>query len=129
MNATRRVGSQVDPVIDPTPPVAPGALPWVGCGLGLLRNPTGFFRRCRERCGDTFQVDAFGYRLLCVFSPEGVKNLWVLPESHASKGLADYALLSHKVPAELFRGRRMFPHDLFGHDDVEAYLENLSAAV
>ena len=55
---------------------------------------------------DTFVVDAFAYRLLCVFSPEGVKQLWALPERDASKGVADFLLLRHKVPEELFAGRR-----------------------
>lgn len=117
------------PAIEPRPPQAPGRLPWVGAGLGLLRDPTAFFQRCRERLGDTFAVDAFGYRLLCVFSPEGVKQLWALPEAEASKGAADFALLSHKVPRALFAGRRTFPHGLFGQEEMEVYLANLREAV
>jgi cytochrome P450 len=117
------------PSIDPMPPRVGGALPWVGAGRALTRDPTAFFTRCRERFGDTFVVDAFGYRLFCVFSPLGVHNLWKLPEEEASKALADLTLLSHKVPIELFEGRRTLPHDLFARDDVETYLENLRAAV
>jgi cytochrome P450 len=117
------------PSVDPMPPRARGALPWVGAGRALTRDPTAFFTRCRERFGDTFVVDAFGYRLFCVFSPLGVHNLWRLPEEQASKALADLTLLSHKVPIELFEGRRTLPHDLFGRDDVETYLENLRNAV
>jgi len=97
--------------------------------VGLLRNPTSFFQRSRERCGDTFALDAVGYRLLCVFSPEGVRNLWAIPEASASKGLADYALLRHKVPDELFAGRRTRLHDLFRSDDTAAYLAKLDQAV
>lgn len=110
-------------------PRVSGAIPWVGAGLALLQDPTAFFRRTRERVGDTFLVEGFGYRLFCVFSPEGVKSLWALPEAQASKGVADFGMLAHKVPAELFIGRRTFPHMLFAREDVEVYLENLAAAV
>jgi cytochrome P450 len=110
-------------------PRVSGLLPWVGAGLSLLQDPTTFFQRTRERVGDTFLVEAFGYRLFCVFSPEGVKGLWALPEAQASKGVADFGMLAHKVPGDLFVGRRTFPHMLFAREDVEAYLDNLVAAV
>ena len=110
-------------------PRVSGILPWVGAGLSLLQDPTAFFGRARERYGDTFLVEAFGYRLFCVFSPEGVKGLWALPEAEASKGVADFGMLAHKVPAELFAGRRTFPHMLFAREDVEVYLGNLVSAV
>jgi cytochrome P450 len=106
-----------------------GVLPWVGPGLSLLHDPTAFFQRTRAQVGDTFLVEAFGYRLFCVFSPEGVKNLWALPEAEASKGVADFGMLAHKVPAELFAGRRTYPHMLFAREDVEVYLDNLVEAV
>lgn len=117
------------PSIDPMPPTVSGSLPWVGAGRALVRDPTGFFTDCRKRLGDTFVVDAFGYRLFCLFSPMGVRNLWRLPEETASKALADLTLLSHKVPIELFEGRRTLPHDLFARDDVEVYLDHLHQAV
>ena len=117
------------PSVDPMPPRISGTLPWVGAGRALTRDPTAFFNRCRERHGDTFVVDAFGYRLFCVFSPLGVRNLWRLPEEQASKALADLTLLSHKVPIELFEGRRTLPHELFARDDVETHLDNLRTAV
>jgi cytochrome P450/putative sterol carrier protein len=117
------------PAINPMPPMVSGSLPWVGAGRALVRDPTEFFSDCRERFGNTFLVDAFGYRLFCVFSPVGVRNLWRLPEEQASKALADLTLLSHKVPIELFEGRRTLPHDLFARDDVEVYLDHLREAV
>ncbi|MFK7898604.1 MAG: cytochrome P450 [Myxococcota bacterium] len=110
-------------------PRVPGLLPWVGPGLTLLQDPTAFFQRQRERVGETYLIESFGYRLACVFSPAGVRNLWALPEAVASKGLADFTMLSHKVPGDLFAGRRTFPHGLFGREDVEVYLENLNEAV
>jgi len=111
------------------PPRAPGRLPWIASGLGLLRNPTRFFSECRRRLGDTFVVDAFGFRLFCVFSPVGVQNLYALPESRGSFGLATYNLLKLKIPGELFAGRRNGPRTLFAGEDVERYLANLEEAV
>ncbi len=118
------------PHVEPPPPRAPGRLPWVGSGIPLLRDPTHFFVRTRERLGDTFLVDAFGYRLFCVFSPVGVRTLYALPEREASFGLATYELvMRHKLPLELVVGRRTRPHDLFGSQEVETYLAHLEEAV
>lgn len=115
--------------IAPMPPMASGLLPWVGSGLRLLRNPTRFFAAERLRLGDTFVVDALGYRMLCVFSPAGVQSLYALPEHEASFGLATYNLLRLKIPHELFEGRRNGPRNLFGNQDVERYITNLEEAV
>ena len=117
------------PEIVPCPPRAPGRLPWVGSGFALLRDPTRFLTRTRERLGDTFVVDAFGYRMLCVFSPDGVRSLYALPEHKGSFGLASYTLLRLKVPEQLFSGLRNGPHTLFRSDDVERYLANLQRAI
>ena len=115
--------------VTPMPPRTTGRIPWIRSGPALLRDPTTFFMNSRRRLGDTFVVDAFGYRLFCVFSPEGVRSLYALPERSASKAAADLALLSHKVPNELWAGRRNFPHDLFGRQEVETYLEQVEQAV
>jgi cytochrome P450 len=117
------------PAVDPLPPRVAATLPWVGAGFALLRHPTAFFARARTRHGDTFLVDAFGRRLFCVFSAAGVRRLYELPEADASKGLADFALLRLKIPDELVIGRRMRPHDLFGGEEVESYLDAVRAAV
>lgn len=118
------------PRTTPEPPRVRGGLPWIGAGLQLLRDPTGFFVRAREIHGDTFGVDAFGYRLFCVFSAEGVQALYRVPEREASFGLATFELvLRHKIPLELAMGRRTRPHDLFGAEDVEGYLGALEDAV
>lgn len=117
------------PQISPQPPTPKSRSPLGGPALSLLRDPTAYLQRCRDEVGDTFTFDAFGYRLFWVFSPEGVRNLWALPEAEASKGAGDFALLRHKVPDELFVGRRTLPHGLFARDDVQVYLENLRAAV
>jgi cytochrome P450 len=117
------------PAITPMPAIASAHLPWIGSGSALLRDPTAFFARCRRRLGETFVVDAFGYRLFCVFSAPAVRALYALPERFASKGFADYALLRHKIPDELFHGRRNFPHHLFGNQEVETYLDHVAEAV
>ena len=117
------------PAIEPMPPRIGRFPPWLGAGPPLLRNPTEFFRESRRRLGDTFVVDAFGWRLFCVFSPAGVRRLYELPEREASFGLATFQLIKYKVPTELLVGRRNTPHHLFGNQDVERYIGNLEEAV
>jgi cytochrome P450 len=122
--------SRALPAIDPAPPRAPGRWPWAGSGPRLLRDPTAFFAAARAALGDTFAVDAFGWRLFCVFSAAGVRALYALPEREASFGLATFELaFRHKAPLELVVGRRTRPHDLFGSQEVETYLGHLERAV
>ena len=116
------------PAIAPLPPMTRG-LPRVGSGLPLLWDPTAFFTRARRRHGDTFVTDAFGFRLLCLFSPEGVRSLYALEEKQASFGLATYSLIKFKMPEELLFGRRVTPHQLFGRDLTESYLSALDVAM
>jgi len=111
------------------PPRISGTVPWVGAGLRMLRDPTRFFARAQQRLGGTFVVDAFGFRLFCVFSPAGVRRLYELPEAEASFGLATYRLIGFKLPPELLAGRRNAPHHLFGNQRVEGYLGNLDDAM
>ena len=118
------------PAVEPMPPHARGAIPWLGAGLGLLRDPTAHLTRLRARHGDTFVLDGFGYRIFFVFSPAGVRALYAVPEEHASFGLATFELvLKRKIPFELALGRRTLPHDLFKNPDVETYLGHLARAV
>jgi len=117
------------PTVEPAAPTVGGSLPWVGGGLGLLADPTAFFQRQRRVHGDTFVVDAFGHRLFCVFSAEGVRSLYAQPEDRASFGIATYQLIKAKVPVELLLGRRNQPKTLFGSQLVEAYLGHLQRAV
>jgi cytochrome P450 len=118
----------VTPTVSPQPPRAGFHLPRVGAAISLFRDPTDFFERARQRHGDTFVVDVFGRPLFCVFSAAGIRSLWALPEATASKGLADFEMLRHKVPDDLFAGRRIRPHDLFSRDDVAEYLKNAEQA-
>jgi cytochrome P450 len=116
------------PDVSPLPPVVSG-LPRIGAGLPLLWDPTSFFRRARKKHGDTFVTDAFGFRLLCLFSPEGVKSLYALEEKMASFGLATYTLIKFKMPEELLFGRRVTPHQLFGRELTETYVQALDDAM
>ncbi|MCU1594090.1 MAG: Cytochrome [Frankiales bacterium] len=116
------------PSVTPVPPVVRG-LPRVGSGLPLLWDPTAFFTRARRKHGDTFVMDAFGFRLFCVFSPEGVKSLYALEEKNASFGLATYRLIKFKMPEDLLIGRRVTPHQLFGRELTETYASALDEAM
>jgi hypothetical protein len=118
-----------DSPVHPPVPTAGGRLPRIGCAAGLLWDPTSFFDRQRRLHGDTFAVEAFGHRLFCVFSPDGVRSLYAQPEDRASFGLATYNLIKSKVPLELLLGRRNHPKTLFGSQKVETYLDNLRRAV
>ena len=113
------------PSIDPLPPIADVALPWDEPSL----DPVADLAEARATYGDTFVVDSGGSRFLFLFSPVGVRSFYGLPESSASKGLADWQLLRRKLPDELFAGRRTFPHDLFKRDDVVQYLGALDQAI
>jgi cytochrome P450 len=117
------------PRIEPPAPVVAGPVPWLAGGAGMLWDPTAFFDRQRRRHGDTFVVEAFGHRLFCVFSADGVRSLYEQPEDRASFGMATYALIKHKVPLELLLGRRNHPKSLFGSQRVETYLGHLRRAV
>ena len=117
------------PRIEPPAPTVGGPLPWVRGGFGLLTDPAAYFERQRRRHGDTFVVDAFGHRMFCVFSPEGVRSLYAQPEDRASFGIATYQLIKAKVPVELLLGRRNHPKSLFGSQRIETYLDHLHDAV
>jgi len=111
--------------IVPMPPVAATALPWDA----EVPDPVAALRRARDSCGDTFAVVSGAKTYLFLFSPEGVRSLYALPEEYASKGVADWLLLSRKLPEELFDGRRTMPHALFDRDHVQSYLGQLDWAI
>ncbi len=114
------------PTITPMPPVATGAgLPWDE----HLEDPVDALAEARRSLGDTFVVDSGDDRYLFTFAPTGVKSFYALPEDRASKGVADWRMLRRKLPDEMFDGRRTLPHQLFGRDDVAAYLGNVERAL
>jgi cytochrome P450 len=117
------------PPVTPAPPRVAGRLPWVGAGLSFLANPTGFLRATRDRLGDSFLLEAFGFRLFFVFSPEGLRSLYALPEKDASFTEATRRLIGFKLPPELLGGEMAMFHHLFGRDRLETYRAEIAAAV
>jgi len=114
------------PDIDPMPATAAEArLPWDA----VVEDPVATLAGARARLGDTFVVDSGDDRYLFLFSPLGVAALYALPEEKASKGVADWRMLRRKLPDEMFVGRRVLPHQLFGREDVAGYLRNVELAV
>ncbi|MGD0314123.1 MAG: cytochrome [Acidimicrobiales bacterium] len=114
------------PAITPMPPLASTVgLPWDA----RTEDPAADLRDARASLGDTFVVDSGDDRYLFVFSAPGVAAFYALPESMASKGVADWRMLRRKLPDELFAGRRMLPDRLFGRDDVADYVRNVSRAL
>ena len=112
--------------ISPAPPRAALSLPWDDPNQG---SPVAALAAARAELGDTFEVESGRDRYLFVFSPVALRAFYALPESDASKGLADYRMLVRKLPRELFAGVRTFAHDLFGAQDVETYLGHLDHAL
>ena len=114
------------PSPDPMPVIAEGVrLPWDA----VVEDPVATLTDARARLGDTFVVDSGDDRYLFLFSPMGVAALYGLPEENASKGVADWRMLRRKLPDEVFAGRRVLPHQLFGREDVASYLRNVEMAV
>ncbi len=108
--------------ISPAPPRAALSLPWDD---PEQTNPVAALAAARAELGDTFEVESGRDHYLFLFSAEGLRAFYALPEHDASKGLADYRMLVRKLPRELFAGVRTLAHDLFGAQDVETYLGHL----
>ena len=114
------------PAISPMPPLASGVrMPWDA----RVDDPVAVLAEARASLGDTFVVDSGEDRYLFVFSPSGVAAFYALPEAVASKGVADWRMLRRKLPDEMFVGRRTLPGQLFGRDDVAAYVGNVTRAL
>lgn len=88
--------------VSPEPPTVREELAHVAAGLRLLENPTAYFSELRDKYGDTFLVDVFGFQLFCVFSNTALENFYKLPEDQASFGLATFDLMGFKTPSEIF---------------------------
>jgi cytochrome P450 len=90
-------------LIEPLPPLATEELPHIGAGLRFLEAPTAYLRELRERHGDTYLLDVFGFNLLMTFAPKGLESLYKLEENKASFGLATYDMIGFKTPIEIFQ--------------------------
>jgi cytochrome P450 len=108
------------------PPVAAGTgMPWDV----PIQDPVAALADARRALGDTFVVESGDDCYLFTFSAVGVKSFYALPEDQASKGVADWRMLRRKLPDEMFAGRRILPHQLFGREDVATYLHNVQRAL
>jgi cytochrome P450 len=100
-------------------------MPWDA----VIPDPVAAIAAARAALGDTFAVHGEGTEYLFLFSPAGVRSFYEVTEADASKGIADWQMLRRKLPDELFRDRRTFPHDLFARDDVAQYRAVVAAAI
>ena len=112
-------------LISPRPSVADVRLPWDEA----MADPIGAIATARAEHGDTFVIEGERSPFLFLFSAVGVQSFYAVAESDASKGIADWQMLRRKLPPELFRDRRTFPHDLFARDDVVQYLGVVRSAI
>jgi len=108
------------------PPLATGVgMPWDTAAT----DPVAALTDARRTLGDTFVVESGDDRYLFTFSAVGVRSFYALPEDRASKGVADWRMLRRKLPDEMFAGRRILPHQLFGREEVATYLHNVQRAL
>ncbi|MEZ5572852.1 MAG: cytochrome P450 [Halioglobus sp.] len=117
-------------LVSPKPPIVQDELPHIGAGLRFSHSPTDFLTAMRKEYGDTFLVDVFGYKLFCVFSPQGLKSLYAAAEDEASFGMATFDMLGFKTPLEIFMDAdiKLF-YDLLLPEKVAAYIADFSDAI
>jgi cytochrome P450 len=89
-------------LVSAAPPIVRDELAHIGAGLRFSQNPTQFLAQMRQEYGDTFLVDVFGYKLFCVFSPQGLRSLYAAAEDDASFGMATFDMLGFKTPLDIF---------------------------
>ncbi|MEZ5168982.1 MAG: hypothetical protein R2695_21750 [Acidimicrobiales bacterium] len=111
--------------MEPAPPIGRAKLPWDA----VVADPVAAIAADRAELGDTFALRSGEQTYLFVFSPDGVRMFYELPEGVASKGIADMRMLARKVPVDLFADRRTIPHDMFTRELAAAYLDEVAAAL
>ena len=116
-----------EPLISPAPRRVSGP-PLIGAAAPFLRNPTGFLAAMRARHGNTFLVDVFGFRLFFLFSPDGLRGLYELPEEVASFTEATRTLIGLKLPRELLEGDLSLFRHLFTAERMDGFLAQMHAA-
>lgn len=110
-------------LVSPKPPMVHDELTHIGAGLRFTQSPTNYLAEMREQYGDTFLVDVFGYKLFCVFSPQGLKSLYSAAEDEASFGMATFDMLGFKTPIEVFMDADIdLFYELLTPEKVAAYV-------
>lgn len=116
--------------VDPPPPIAGEELPHIGAGLRFTESPTAYLEELRDRHGDTFLLDLFGFQLLFTFSEKGLESLYSVEEDQASFGLATLDLIAFKTPVEILLDAdiRLF-YDLLLNKKMPAYVNRIVSVV
>ena len=113
-------------LISPLPPMHQEELQHIGSGLRFLESPTNYLKELRERHGDTFVVDVFGYPLLMTFAPEGLAALYRFEEDQASFHAATFDMIRFKTPIEILLhvDAQLF-YRLLQHKNMPNYLRTI----
>lgn len=117
-------------LVSPKPAIVHDELAHIGAGLRFFQSPTDFLSAMRREYGDTFLLDVFGYKLFCVFSPQGLKSLYAAAEDEASFGMATFDMLGFKTPLEIFMDAdiNLF-YELLLPQKVAAYIKDFAQVV
>jgi cytochrome P450 len=117
-------------LVSPKPPMVHDELAHIGAGLRFAQSPTNFLADMRREYGDTFLVDVFGYKLFCVFSPQGLKSLYAAAEDDASFGMATFDMLGFKTPLDIFMDAdiHLF-YELLLPEKVAGYLHDFADGI
>jgi cytochrome P450 len=117
-------------LVSPRPAIVRDELAHIGAGLRFSQSPTNFLAQMRREYGDTFLVDVFGYKLFCVFSPQGLKSLYAAAEDEASFGMATFDMLGFKTPLDIIMDADIdLFYDLLLPDKVTAYVKDFSTVI
>jgi cytochrome P450 len=117
-------------LVSPKPAIVHDELAHIGAGLRFSQSPTNFLCEMRKEYGDTFLVDVFGYKLFCVFSPQGLKSLYAAAEEDASFGMATFDMLGFKTPLDIFMDADIdLFYELLVPEKVAAYVPDFSQVV
>ena len=96
--------------------------------MPFLRNPTSFLADMRARHGDSFLLELLGFRLFFLFSPDGLRSLYELPEEVASFTEATRTLIGLKLPREMLEGDLGLFRHLFTAERMDGFLAQMNAA-
>ena len=117
-------------LVSPKPAIVHDELAHIGAGLRFSQSPTNFLAQMRREYGDTFLVDVFGYKLFCVFSPEGLKSFYAAAEDEASFGMATFDMLGFKTPLAIFMDADIdLFYELLVPEKVTAYVQDFSNVI
>lgn len=117
-------------IISPLPPIHQEELAHIGAGLRFIESPTQYLSELRQRHGDTYLVDVFGFKLLMTYSAKGLESLYKYEEDEASFAMATFDMIGFKTPIEILvdADSKLFYH-LLMHKKMPAYVSTISNTV